>query len=152
MAPTAQNNKGSYSDFNLNFMWGCKRVSPGCDRCYIDRYAHWYASRKLKEAGTKETFDGNPLYFDEKARLTDLNRQPHNSVIFVNGLSDTFATFVTDEQRERWLGHMEAHPQYQFMLCTKRTGQMELFFRSHKVPPNVWVGTTIEDKERLFRL
>src|SRR5436309_5570170 len=44
---------------------------------------------------------------------------------------------------------MEERPQYQFMLCTKRTGQMEVYFRTHKVPPNVWVGTTIEDKERL---
>jgi protein gp37 len=142
------------SNANLNFMYGCRRVSPGCDHCYIERYWNdrYFFKGKMIEEGVNTPFDGKPIFFNEKERLKMVDSLPHNSIVFVNGLSDTFGEFITDEQRDRWVRYLAERPQYQFQLCTKRTGRMELYFRTRKVPPNVWVGTTIEDKERLFRL
>ncbi len=154
MAPRAKDNLGSYTDFNLNFIYGCKRVDAegGCKFCYIDRFWKHWGERMQTEAGAQNPFEGKFISFNEEARLRDLQKQPVNSVIFVNGLSDTFAEFVSDEQRDRWLGYLAERPQYQFMLCTKRTGMMLHYFSERKVPPNVWPGTSICRKKDLFRL
>jgi protein gp37 len=152
MAPRAPTNLGSYTDFNLNFIYGCRRVSEGCRHCYIDRFWKYYDDRMRNEAGAISPFQGRYIEFNETNRLRELDKMPENSVVFVNGLSDTFGEFVNDEMRNRWLEYLAERPQYQFMLCTKRTGLMWLYFTKHKVPSNVWVGTTIENKWALFRL
>jgi len=139
-----------WSNFRLNFMWGCRKVSPGCDHCYIGRdfYVRNFSSM-FKATERLNPFDGKAYYFNEEAQLKKLDKQPENSIIFVNGLSDTFGEFVPVEKIEHWHDIMQARPWIQFLLCTKRTGAMSAYYRTHKVPKNVWVGTTIEDRERL---
>src|SRR2546430_6388190 len=147
MAKRKPTNYGSYTDFNLNFGYGCAKVSEGCEHCYIDRYVN------IKErTGLPDPFVGRFVPFKEEARLKELDTMPRGSVIFVNGLSDTFAPFVTDSQRDGWLKAMTARPWYDFMICTKRSGLMKVYFETHKIPRNVWVGTTIENRKALFRL
>ena len=37
----------SWTDFTVNFWWGCTKVGPGCDHCYAETWdkrtggAHW---------------------------------------------------------------------------------------------------------------
>ncbi|HEV2120785.1 MAG TPA: DUF5131 family protein [Candidatus Bathyarchaeia archaeon] len=153
MAPRLPTNNGSYTDNNLNFIYGCRKVDAegGCKHCYISRFWEHYKDQ-MHEVGATTAFDGKFIEFNEELRLSDCDSQPDNSVHFVNGLSDTFAEFVSDEQRNRWFGYLKDRPFFQFMLCTKRTGMMWLYFSKHKVPGNVWVGTSICRKKDLFRL
>jgi len=134
----------------LNFILGCKRVSEGCDYCYICRAPmRWHYQKAM---GSNNLFEGRVLYLDEKRQLAKLKNVPFNSPVFVNGHGDTFAEFIPDEKREHWHSLFEEMPQWQFLLLTKRPGLMELYYRSHRVPRNVWVGTTIENRKGLFRL
>ncbi len=137
-----------WSFFRLNFMWGCRKVSPGCDHCYIGRdfYVRNF-SHMFKSPTRLDPFEGKAFYFNEQNQLSKLDKQPDNAVIFVNGLSDTFGEFVPVETVEHWHDIMEARPWYQFLLSTKRTGAMSVYYRTHKVPKNVWVGTTMEDRK-----
>jgi protein gp37 len=110
-------------------------------------------SHAFKSPVRIDPFGGKAYYFDETERLKALDKQPKNSIVFVNGLSDTFGEFVPVETIEHWHSIMEARPWYQFLLCTKRTGLMSVYYRTHKVPENVWVGTTIENsKTAKYRL
>ena len=97
-------------------------------------------------------FDGKVGYFDERNQIKKIEKLPPGSVIIVNLLSDTFAEFIPDSRRESWHSVFEQHPQYNFMLITKRTGLMMVYYRTHRVPDNVWVGTTVESRQYLPRL
>jgi len=134
---------------SLNFVYGCQKISPGCDNCYIARRPF---SFQRKRFGMETPFDGKVGYFDERNQVKKIEKLPPGSVIIVNLLSDTFAEFIPDSRRESWHHIFEKNPQYYFMLITKRTGLMMTYYRTHEVPDNVWVGTTVESHRYLPRL
>src|SRR5437867_2327148 len=150
MAP--RTNQPVMSVDNINFLYGCRKVDTegGCKNCYIARLPHKYIGIRQ---GLLDTFSGKTVPINELNTLKRLDRYPQNVTLFVNGLSDTFANdlrdfqtgelYPSDTDRDRWMGYFQARPWYQFMLCTKRTGQMAHYFSTRQVPPNVWVGTTI---------
>jgi len=154
VARVSKGNKSSTVQFNLNFVYGCQKVSEGCVNCYIDRdpFAHGIERFKLPDAfSANKNGQRNVGDFNEESRLKELDKLPNGSWVFVNNVSDTFLSppAITDEMRDRWLGYLADRPQYQFKLCTKRTGQMVAYFRTRKVPNNVWVGSTIENRKAL---
>src|SRR6266571_4373111 len=140
MARRSASNLGSYTDFNLNFGYGCFKVDPegGCKNCYIDRFT-W----QKEQTGLVDPFVGLFAPFKEEARLKELDSLPDGSAVFVNGLSDTFGEFIYNRQRDRWMELLAQRPQFDFMLCTKRAGTMARYFSTRSVPENVWVGTSI---------
>jgi len=127
----------------VNFIYGCQRVSEGCDNCYIDRRP-W--NLQLERFEMRTPFEGRVRFFDESKQIRKLQAFPENSLIWTNGLGDTFAEFVDDTKRDRWQRIFESFPQYQFVICTKRPGLMMNYYKTRKVPSNVWVGTTVENK------
>ena len=134
---------------SMNLMYGCRKVSDGCKNCYIARYPFAYQTRRF---GMKTPFEGRAGFFNFENQARKVSKMPPNSVIFVNALSDTFGEFVPDRILEEWHKYFASNPQYQFMFLTKRTGRMEVYYRSHNAPDNLWVGTTIESRKYLRRL
>jgi protein gp37 len=133
----------------LNFIYGCQKISPGCDNCYIDR-PPW--NLHLSSMKIETPFDGKVHYFNYENQLRKLDHFPNNSIIWTNGLGDTFAEFIPDSRRERWHDVFESRPQYQFVICTKRPGKMMSYYKNRKVPKNVWIGVTVESRRFVPRI
>jgi protein gp37 len=114
----------------------------------------------------------------EKALLEPLRRQKP-TVWFVNSMGDLFHSDITDQQIDRIFAVMALCPQHIFQVLTKRPKRMREYCISRfggwgemlltdaiealsgfekdgggewgKPLPNVWLGTTIEDKRALLQ-
>lgn len=135
---------------SVNFVYGCEKISAGCDHCYIDRPPFSFQKRRF---GMKTPFEGKVGYFDLRNQVKKIKALAPGSIVIVNLLSDTFAEFIPDSKRDEWHSIFETHPQYQFMLITKRIGLAMVYYRNRgSVPENVWVGTTVESRKFLPRI
>ena len=91
--------------------------------------------------------------FDIAKREKELNSWPLNKkLVFVNDMTDTFGEFYSFDLIEEWHKLFERHPEREFQLLTKRIGRAMVFYRSRSVPRNVWVGCSMGEKKRLWRL
>src|SRR2546427_5720487 len=141
----------AHSTDHINFIYGCSKVSPGCKNCYIARF------KEIGERqGLSDPFSGEVAFLNKKRAIEKIDRQPHNALLFVNALGDTFHDSIPDEARDLWIYDIiQKRPQYQFFLLTKRTENMVKYFESRKelgIPNNVWVGTSLESRVVLNRL
>ena len=142
----------AWTDHTWNPLHGCSRVSDGCRNCYAetlsyDRYGWtdkpWTAENAeenitLKHDRLEPGGDGHPSTFDEPKR------------IFVNSMSDLFHTVVPEEFIRETFAEMRNYPHHVFQILTKRPGRA-----AHMTldwPPNVWMGTSVEDERVLSRL
>jgi protein gp37 len=119
-----------------NPMSGCEKITAGCAFCY----AYSLAEQKR----------GSPAFpngFDLTIRPHKL-REPFNlkapTLIFVNSMSDMFWEAIEDDYRDKMIDVMEATPQHEYQVLTKRPENMLRYSKRRKLPPNFWAGTTIE--------
>lgn len=142
----------AWTDETWNPIHGCSRVSDGCSNCYAeslsyDRYGWtekpWTPENAaenvtLKPERLEPGGDGHPAGYDEPKR------------IFVNSMSDVFHAQVPDAFIEEMFAVMRNYPEHIFQILTKRPGRaahMDLQW-----PPNVWMGTSVEDERVTTRL
>ena len=74
-------------------------------------------------------------------------------MFFVCSMADLFHKDVPFEFVDRVMQTIEATPQHTYQLLTKRTDRMRQYFfgKKHNIPSNVWLGTTIESCDYLWR-
>jgi protein gp37 len=134
----------AWTDATLNFGWGCRKVDSTCSNCYMFRLS--------------KTWGIDPTQirtFDIGKREKELNSWPASKhLIFVMDMSDIFGEFYSYELIAEWHHLFERHPDREFQLLTKRVGRALVFYRDYwgKPPRNVWVGCSIGEKKRLWRL
>lgn len=158
----AQGSSIEWTNATWNPVAGCTPVSPGCLNCYAARMALRLACAGAvtgcdKYVGTaKRARDGRPVFtgrinLDEDA--LDLPRRWRKpKLIFVNSMSDLFHEAVPLEFIRRVFAVMEACPQHQFQVLTKRPERtLEL---ADELPwaPNVWMGTSVENALYMHRI
>jgi len=124
---------------------GCTKVSPGCKHCYAETFAERFRD-----------VPGHPFEqgFDLRLVPTALDlplRWRTGRLIFVNSMSDLFHEGVPDSYVEQVFQVMEAAVQHQFQVLTKRAERMATFAKHRKVPPNVWMGVSIENADHSWR-
>ncbi len=142
----------SWTDATRNVAFGCTRVdidlrTGACDKCYI------YRPGGLPRYG----YDPNEvtlLSVENAVRdFRKWSKDPKIKKIFLNNYSDTFHESITFETIEIWHQRLiEAFPNFEFQLLTKRIGRAMMFYRTRPVPRNVWMGTTIGASDKLWRL
>jgi protein gp37 len=129
-----------WTEKTWNPMSGCHPVSPGCAHCY---------ARKLAE--DKRGTLAFPVGFDVVLKPHKLN-EPHAmkkpALIFVNSMSDLFLDEIPDEYRDRVLRVIAETPRHTYQSLTKRPANAARYFATRKVPPNMWLGVTVEDQLR----
>jgi len=145
-----------WCDFSFNPWIGCTRVSPACDNCYAEardkrfnpRSGHWGAHAPRKRTKTW----GNPVKWNRKSQA-----EGRRAKVFCASLADVFDNHRSIEQQwRRDLWHLiEETPHLDWLLLTKRPQNFAKFAPARWIhdgcPPNVWIGTTVENQEEADR-
>ena len=120
---------------------GCTKVSPGCKNCYAEGMA-----RRLKAMGLKGYENGFRLSLMPE-RLSEPLERRKPTVYFVNSMSDLFHEKVPFDYISRVFDVMERAHWHTFQVLTKRAERMAAFCTDRRVPPNVWLGVSVENKK-----
>ena len=151
--------KIEWTDFTWNPVTGCKH---GCPYCYGRKIAKRF--RKLFPNGYEPTFHPERLKEPYNVPKNFKSRNPHlpkgTAMIFTVSMGDLFGWWMLDECRfwvysvfnVIWDIYRSAlHPKHQFQILTKAPQNIEFLLRD-RIPPNVWIGTTVEDQSKTWRI
>ncbi|MCB9853475.1 MAG: phage Gp37/Gp68 family protein [Phycisphaerales bacterium] len=135
----AQASSIEWTNATWNPVTGCTKISPGCKHCYAERMA-----RRLRAMGVPQYRNGFDLTLQPDA-LDIPRRWKKPRLVFVNSMSDLFHKDVPLAFTRRVFETMCDCPQHQFQVLTKRP-EIALDMSSDLPwPPNVWLGTSIEN-------
>jgi protein gp37 len=138
-----------WTDETWNPMTGCTGISAGCDNCY----ARTVAQRRtrdvyLRQLPVKDTPANRedpfaPRFWDDRLMMPFSWREPRR--VFVNSMSDVFHAHFSIEQIQKVFDVMNALPQHQFQVLTKRPERALRYADQLVWSENIWMGTSIED-------
>jgi protein gp37 len=120
---------------------GCTKISPGCKNCYAETMA-----LRLQAMGMRGYENGFRLTLMPERLSEPLQRQK-STVYFVNSMSDLFHEKVPFDYIRQVFDVMSRAPQHTFQVLTKRAGRMAEFCQTTVVPPNVWLGVSVENRK-----
>jgi len=132
----------AWTDYTWNPASGCEKVSPGCKFCYAETIAEKFRGKAFPngfELTLRPHKLGEPLKYKEPSR------------IFVNSMSDLFWEPIGDDYRDRVLEVIEATPQHQYQVLTKRPEELLRYSLRRELPPNFWAGVTVESTHTMSR-
>lgn len=135
-----------WTDATWNPVTGCSKVSDGCSNCYAERMA-----LRLRAMGNPRYQNGFSVTLHQD--LLDLPcswRKPRK--VFVTSMGDLFHDSVPSTFISEVFHTMQSTPQHQYQLLTKRPERASKLAPSLPWPENVWMGTTIESSNVLYRI
>jgi protein gp37 len=120
---------------------GCSKVSSGCKNCYAEVMAN-----RLQAIGTSGYKNGfNFALMPERLEQPLKKKKP--TKYFVNSMSDLFHEEMPFYFLNDIFNIIEQTPRHIYQILTKRENKMAEYFLTRKVPSNVWLGVTVEDKK-----
>lgn len=119
---------------------GCTKISPGCEHCYAEVMA-----RRLKAIGVKGYENGFKLTL-QPHRLEEPLQRKKPTVYFVNSMSDLFHEGIAESYIMQIFDVIRNSPQHTFQILTKRAERMARLLGKYDVPPNAWLGATVENR------
>lgn len=142
----------SWCDHTFNPVWGCAKVSPGCDHCYAEAWdkrtggAHWGAGAPRRTFGDKHW--NEPRRWNAAAEKAGVRRR-----VFCASMADVFDNEWPEGEREKLWPLIRETPHLVWLLLTKRIGN------TAKMLPadwgdgyaNVWLLATIVNQEEAER-
>ncbi|MEU2043646.1 DUF5131 family protein [Nocardia niwae] len=145
-----------WTETTWNPVTGCDRISAGCDNCYALAMA-----KRLKAMGSdKYQRDGDPrtsgpgfaVTMHPDALAIPLRwRAPR--LVFVNSMSDLFHAHVDEDFVREVFDVIAATPQHTYQVLTKRPSRARrLAERGLEFPPNLWLGTSVENGATTHRI
>lgn len=158
----------SWTDHTYNPWWGCSRVSPGCQHCYAETFAHRLGLDVWGTTSDRRTF--GPKHWNEPRRWNTAAQQAGRpALVFCASMADVFEDRPDLDEPRRQLWDLIADtPALRWQLLTKRPenvrrlvppdwlGYDEIRAWSHaypvrrlsRWPAHVWIGTSVEDAQR----
>lgn len=141
--------KIEWTDKTWNPITGCTKTSAGCANCYAEVMA-----KRLQAMKQDKYRNGFALTMHNDVLNEPLRwKKPHS--IFVCSMSDLFHEKVPFEFIDKVIDTIEATPQHNYQILTKRAQRMNEYFTQRPIPSNVWLGVTVdvvESKERIDSL
>lgn len=131
----------SWTDYSLNPLTGCSKISEGCENCYA------------KELYERHKWDFNPTLRLE--RLKEIKKIPAGTKVFLGSVTDIFHDdFIKHAEKpiDKVMDAIESRKDVIFQILTKRPWNATKYFLGKKVPDNIWLGTTVESKRWLVRI
>ncbi|WP_459873285.1 DUF5131 family protein [Endothiovibrio diazotrophicus] len=132
--------KIEWTERTWNPVAGCSKVSPACKYCYAETMA-----RRLQAMGTPGYENGFQLTLLPQ-RLHDPLKRKVPTTYFVNSMSDLFHEKVPFTYIDQVLNVIERGSQHTFQILTKRAERLASYFQTRSVPPNAWIGVSVEDR------
>lgn len=129
-----------------NPVTGCTKVSPGCDHCYAQTFAERW--RGVPGHPYERGFD--LVLRPERLQQPLLDRRPKR--IFVNSMSDLFHADVPEAYISAVFETMRRAHWHEFQILTKRAERLERVTRRIELPPNVWLGVSVETPSYYSRI
>lgn len=146
-----ESTKIQWTDRTFNPWWGCTKVSPGCDHCYAESLdkrlggSHWGQGSPRREFGDKHW--GEPLKWDREAGEAGVR-----SRVFCASMADVFDAEVPQAWRDRLWALIHETPALDWQILTKRPNLINKLGIGGTWPANVWLGTSIESHEQIWRI
>lgn len=160
-AKMSENSKIEWTDHTFNPWEGCQKVGPGCDHCYAEtrnaRFAGGQAVNWGPGAPRRRTSASNwrkPLAWNANhdAFFAEHGRRQR---VFCASLADVFDNAVDPQWREDLFKLIDATPNLDWLLLTKRIGNvgnmLPVPFDFAKLYPHVWIGATVVNQEEADR-
>lgn len=142
------NSKIEWCDHTFNPWLGCQKVSPGCDHCYAEamlatrlRRVEWGPHGERKR--TSATNWRGPMHWNVTAKARERRAR-----VFCASLSDWLDNKVPKQWRHDLAALIEATPDLDWLLLTKRIENFGKLSPWKRPPANVWIGVTGEDQRR----
>lgn len=148
-----------WTNATWNPVVGCTILSPGCTNCYAMRIASRLEAMGMeKYRGSTRRSGKRPVWSGvvrchEGGIETPLSwKRPRR--IFVNSMSDLFHEQVPVSFISRVWRVMERAHWHTFQILTKRPGRMREILNQENIAllKNVWLGTSVENSQYLFRI
>ena len=156
----AENTKIEWTDHTFNPWIGCTKVSPACDHCYAEALMDTRHGRAKWGAGeprsrTAPSTWRKPLQWHRQAQQF-FEEHGRRQRVFCASLADVFDNEVPVEWRRDLFDLIEATPDLDWLLLTKRVGNVrrmmfDLGYDDVPMPENVWLGATICNQEEANR-
>jgi protein gp37 len=134
-----ENSKIEWTDHTFNIAWGCEKVSPACDKCYAESWAKRAGHSLWGKDAPRRVMSAEhwkaPLKWNAAAAKAGVVAR-----VFCSSMADVFEDHPTiAEQRERLWPMIAATPNLQWLLLTKRPGNVA------KMVPALWLSTWPEN-------
>lgn len=147
-----------WAEATWNPVTGCTRASRGCDLCYAVKMSHRLeAMGQAKYAGLTVLNNHGDRHFNGTVRLHESEldvgrvRKMRGDVVFVCSMSDLFHKDVPSWFIQQVFDVISRVTEKTFLVLTKRPDRMRQHFERHSYNaglPNVWLGTSVEDREQ----
>lgn len=133
--------KIEWTEETWNPTTGCTKVSAGCKHCYAETMAK--RLQAMGAPGYENGFDFNMM----PDRLEQPLRKKKPTKYFVNSMSDLFHEEMDPLFLDKIMGVMDLTPQHIYQILTKREDAMYNYFQKRRIPENIWLGITCEDRK-----
>ena len=141
--------KIEWTTHTFNPWWGCTKVSEACKNCYAEAWAKRLGQKVWGPTSSRRFFGDHhwnePIKWNRSLEGSGVRHR-----VFCASMADVFEErSELDEQRVRLWKLIEATPNLDWLLLTKRPQAVErLQPWSKSWPDNVWLGTTVENQKR----
>ena len=144
----------AWTDHTFNPWIGCTKVGPGCDHCYaetMDARKRWDGGKTHWGAGvtryrTSESNWRQPLAWNRAAERDGVRRR-----VFCASLADVFDNEVPPIWRENLWRLIEATPHLEWLIVTKRIGNVKGWMLLHGWLSNARLIITVCNQEEADR-
>lgn len=120
--------KIEWTNETWNWLVGCSRVSPECDRCYAAEAAKSPRLQQFPQYQGVENWDGTVNFVESQLSKPLGWKKPRK--IFTCSMSDVFHPSVPDEWRDKAFAVMAIESRHTYQVLTKRTAEMLRYFQS----------------------
>ena len=148
-----------WTDATWNPVAGCSIVTAGCTNCYAMEMAKRLEAMHInkytgltRKTGRRTVWNGVVREDRDALAIPYSWRKPRK--IFVNSMSDLFHERVSDDFILDVWKVMRETPRHNYQILTKRPERMAELVDAKigEVLPNVWLGTSIEDRNVVERI
>lgn len=148
----------SWCDSTWSAWYGCSKVSLACDHCYAENLNKRFHSGENWGPGAprRPASDANwkvPVSW-QRNHAKFFAQHGRRRRVFLNNQADIFDNEVDQSWREAVWDLIEATPDINWLLLTKRIGNAKKMLPARwagHLPDNVWLGITVIDQEEADR-
>jgi protein gp37 len=144
-----ENTKIEWATHTFSPWVGCTKISPACDHCYAEAWAKRSGHPELWQGSRRRTRPANweqPLKWNRQAE-----RDGTRPRVFCSSLADVFDNEVDPQWRSDLFKLIDATRNLDWLLLTKRIGNVRAMCGGVSAWPNVWLGATIANQEEADR-